>query len=48
VKEIDLSHAVRLVDAAPCVVVPRVTMDVGERLMLLLVKEGALAELHYS
>jgi ribosomal protein L7/L12 len=42
---LDLATAKRLTDSPPCVVVPNVRMDVGERIKARLEKAGAAVEL---
>ena len=45
IKVIDLAMAKRLTDGEPCVVVPNVPSDVGERVKARLEKAGATVEL---
>ena len=42
---VDLARAKHLTDSAPCVVVPNVPIDVGERVKASLEKAGAAVEL---
>lgn len=45
IKVIDLAMAKQLTDATPCIVVPNVTLEVGERVKARLEKAGATVEL---
>ena len=48
VKQMDLREAMRRVDTAPCVVVPNVPLDAGERIKASLADAGATIELRPS
>jgi len=48
IKQIELARAVQLADSTPCVVIPDVPYEVGERVKAKLEKTGAAAELKPS
>jgi large subunit ribosomal protein L7/L12 len=48
VRQMDLREAMRRVDTAPCVVVPNVPLDAGERIKASLEDAGATIELRPS